>query len=124
MNPVPTLDIDKRLFAGLPQLMPTRCRLERRVVWGLLQHLEARRYHVTAVDDGETRTKVTSAKEAMELVFNLDECRLLFACVPFRRGHTVVVILGNGIDCIADYSICEADGWDAAMAAFNEEEFA
>lgn len=118
----PALDIDALLWKREP--MHARARLERRIVWNLLKHLEAAGWHVSGVWDGEERTTVASPKEAMELVFNLDDSHLYFAKVPYRRGHTVVVILGNGVDCIADMSIGEQDGWTVAIDAFDAEVFA
>lgn len=118
----PALDIDAILFAREP--MPAPCRLERRIVWNLLQHLQAAGWHVRSVHDGDELTIVSSQKEAMELVFNLDECRLHFSKVPYRLAHTVVVILGNGVDCISDMSIGEHDGWTVAIDAFDAEVFA
>lgn len=144
---VPALDIDKRL--GHPH---ARGRCERRIVAALIQHLDARGFVVSSVFDGEEVHVVDDAKAtaalgtligrtqaAMEWVFNLDEASLRFrhrsidreADEKTRDGprgwtdaeHGVLVVLGNGEDCIADWNYTEGDpdGFDKAMDAFIDE---
>lgn len=120
----PALDIDAYMAERFGQKNSPRNLLERRVVWNLLKHLEAAGWHVRSVHDGEELTIVSTPKAAMELVFNLDDCRLHFSKVPYRAAHTVVLVLGNGVDCIADMSIGEQDGWTVAIDAFDAEVFA
>lgn len=115
-NP-PELDIDRKL--GAPH---ERGRLERRIVWNLLRHLRAHGFRAEFVADGETRTAVSTARQAMELIFNLDEAWVLLG--PQQRGHYawVALVLGNGTDVVSDWSL--RSGFSEAMDAFNGEDFA
>lgn len=110
-------------------------RLERRIVANLIHHLEQRGFQVHRLNDGESIQRVKDMKEAMELIFNLDEASLRFipvACAALskaeqdRREHGVLLVLGNGIDIISDWNYTEGDpdGFHKAMDAFNVEQFA
>lgn len=138
---IPKLDIDARPGVEIDG----RSKLERRIVWNLLKHLEANGWRVSCAFDGddwytkpsadaavladpdteEGRAHLT-AKEAMEVTFNLDEVSLRFTKSAPRAGlhqpeHGVWIVLGNGIDCIADWNFTDGDddGFDAVMSAFD-----
>jgi hypothetical protein len=137
----PALDIDK-WFAnhGHPHISANG-RLERRIVWNLIQHLEAAGFRVHQTFDSDTFEYPADAKAAMELVFNLDEVSLRFlhkdAPAPKRPAsdsmyredyedgdwHGVLLVLGNGEDIICDwnYNSGDTDGFNAAVEAFSVE---
>ncbi len=121
---VPVLDIDKQLHRG--ETMLPRSRIERRVVANLIAHLEKAGFALATVFDGDEENKVTTMKEAMELVFNLDDCWINFARTPKSSYRGVRIVLGNdGYDCISDwkYSTADSDGFNKAMEAFDPEQF-
>jgi hypothetical protein len=123
----PALDIDAKLGKPNP-----RGKIERRVVWNLLKHLEARGFFPILHCDGEEDVRVKGDhKRVMELTFNLDECRIYFAADPQAKlkdgAGSVLIILGNGEDCITDWSwnLGEDDGpFNKAMTAFDAEDYA
>jgi hypothetical protein len=145
---IPELDIDKHMQGSTP--LSVGCKLERRIVWNLLKHLEANGWKVSCAFDGDdwytkpsadapvlsdsetdTGGAYLSAKEAMEVTFNLDEVSLRFTKQEPRAGlhqpeHGVLLVLGNGIDIIGDWNYSEGDedGFDAVMDAFDAERFA
>jgi hypothetical protein len=115
---VPALDIDAVLgYPATPQN-----KLERRVAWNLIHHLEANGFQVSHVDDRDDVTKVATAKQAMELIFNLDEAILLVR-KPGGREYRVLLIPGNGVDLISDwnYTSGDPDRFNATMDAFDPE---
>lgn len=122
----PDLAIDATMLAMNPRYaLCARQRTERALVWNLLAHLDAAGFKLYSLSDGEERTKLTDHKEAMELVFNLDECWLHVRKMDSRKAHTIYIVLGNdGWDAIADHSCCAEDGFDAAMESFDVEQFA
>jgi hypothetical protein len=116
----PTLDIDKQLFDG--RYMPPHCKVERRIVWNLLTGLEAAGFHVLAVNDGDGEDKTATIIEAMELVFNLDDC-WVFVKKGHYGNHAIRLVLGNGVDCVSDWSFHkdDNDGFNAWMEGFKPE---
>jgi hypothetical protein len=119
----PALKIDALLFKARP--MPPHCKLERRIVWNLLEHLRSKGFPAIATFDGDDRERVRSSKGAMEFIFNLDEVSVRFKGNGGSE-HGVLLILGEGIDVINDWNYTEGDpdGFDAAMNAFNAEDYA
>lgn len=108
-------------------------RLERRIIWNLIAHLDRAGFEPCELNDGETLTRfkggqLDRASKAMELVFNLDEASLRFVKrgASFDDRHGVLLVLGNGIDVISDwnYFADDRDGFNAAMDAFDAEAFA
>lgn len=122
---VPALAHDALMLARYNVKVTPAGKLERRIVWNLLGHLRDAGFPVASVDDGDDDTAVTSDKAAMELVFNLDDCHVFFH--DGAGGfHWVRLIGGNGIDMVGDWG-CPADPadpWNAAMDAFDGENYA
>lgn len=90
--------------------------IERKVVRHLFKTMKQHGWYVCNVWDGETLTHVTGCKEAMALIFNLDECQVRFE--KAGRRHSVYLVLGNdGYDVVADYGYSQddADGFAAIM---------
>ena len=103
------------MLAKYSRTVGARGRMERRIVAALLDHLQAAGFHIEGVDDGEDFTVVSTTKDAMELIFNLDDARVRVG------GHHVALVLGEGEDILSDwsYSKSDADGFNAAMEAFD-----
>jgi hypothetical protein len=109
-----------------------RAKNERRVIYGLLCYLFQAGFVPVKLDDGEEIEHMQldgqeRIKEAMELIFNLDDCKLYVKKEGFTP-HYVMFVLGNaddGSEVIADwgYSEADADGFDATMRAFNEADY-
>ena len=130
----PSLEIDKQLFKDRP-IFP-RAALERKVVWNLLKFLQANRFELVSIYDGEEKIKVHNYPlQAMELIFNLDEislrvrrCREWESKDVVNRNpiHGILLVLGNdGWDAVSDwnYSDGDADGFCYTMDAFDGERF-
>ena len=116
---VPMLDHDKMMFRKYGRAVSPAGRLERRIVAALCAHLAREGFDVYSVWDGEAETAVASTKDAMELIFNLDEAVLYFRKGKFKRS--VYLVLGNGEEIISDWRSGEGDpdGFDAAMEALR-----
>lgn len=122
----PALNINKILYKGD---IPPHIRREQRIVANLIHYMQANGWSVYEVFDGEEFTPVGTMKEAMEIIFNLDEALLYFrkGIDPSSQfGHNATLILGNDLDIICDwtYSKGDADGFNALMSAFNTEDYA
>lgn len=125
----PALDIDAILYKGQP--LPNRQLIEHRLVWNLLRFLAANDWIVCRLYDGDDNHNFKGdidkrIKAAMEMVFNLDECTMLFQLEGSKKTHTVTIILGNdGWDAIADhtYSANDSDNFGAVMEDFDCESF-
>lgn len=124
----PSLAHDKMMFERFGSVVSPNGRLERKIVAALCQHLKGFGFLPTTVFDGEETTAVETAKDAMELVFNLDEASLRFQLhkdgdrsKPMFKQHGVLLVLGNGEDIISDWNYMQGDhdGFNAAMESFN-----
>lgn len=130
-NPIvldpPKLDHDKMMYErfGCDSHLRAQGRLERRIVWNLFAHLAREGWLPWSLYDGEERTRVTKPKDAMELMFNLDEA---YVTMRDLRGneHWIRFTLGEGTDIICDHSLGDPDkdGFGAAMDAFDPEDYA
>lgn len=119
----PALKINTVLYSDRP--MPTRVKLEQRVVWALFRHMEQRGWSAASVHDGDEETRVRSPKAAMELCFNLDDAYVFFRNAEGKR-HYVRLVFGNSPEeVICDWGFTEgdADGFDAAVRAFDAATF-
>lgn len=119
----PELDINKVLYSTHP--MPPHVRREQRIVANLIHHLEQAGFKVMSVYDSEEDNCVSNMKEAMELIFNLDDAVLWVMRDGFKQ-HYIQLVMGNDLDIISDYSFTEhdPDGFQVAMEAFDTEELA
>lgn len=97
-------------------------KLERRIVFNLCLHLQAAGFNLVSVWDGEDNTPVKTPKDAMELIFNLDEASLRVRKDGFKT-HGILLIVGEGDTIITDWNYTEGDpdGFSAAMDAFDAE---
>lgn len=117
---VPTLLIDQEMITKYGRRVSPTGRTERRIVAALCEHMIARGFNLFNVYDGEDETHVRTAKDAMEIIFNLDESSLRFKH-PLGKAHGVLLVLGNGEDIVSDwnYTTGDPDGFNAAMEAFD-----
>lgn len=119
--PVPVLNLDAKRIKP-PSL---HARQERQVVWALFQHLQAHGWTPYAVDYGP-RTTVGTAKDAMEIIFDLDEAKVRFENPAFKGKHCVFLVRGNSPhEVVCDYSF-DADGADdfgPLVDGFDSEAF-
>jgi hypothetical protein len=123
MITTPVLEIDKLIH---PNGLPARLKVERRIVFALIEHLQNVGFEIDSVDDGYDDISVhNNAGDAMELIFNLDYANLYF---KNKQGnfHYVSLSMGEGTDMISDwsYSHDDADGFGAAMDKFDTEDYA
>ncbi len=122
----PPLDHDAMMAARFGHSTSPRGRCERRLVFNLLTQLESLGFKLVHVFDGDSQTPVTSPKDAMELMFNLDDC-YVFVKKAGHHAHWIRFVFGNsGWDSINDHSYLagDPDGFLAFMDAFDGEAFA
>lgn len=137
----PALDIDAILYRDQKGTPHPQGKLERRIVWNLLNQIKAQGFPLALIDDGDEETRVTDPKAAMELIFNLDEVGVYFGYSDAEREadlqnqeaegteqdqappiHWIRLVIGNGIDIISDYGTGGAfgkflDGFDTEVYA-------
>jgi hypothetical protein len=88
---------------------------ERSAVRHLIRTAKAHGWRPAFVFDGEEYESCWTEAEAMDLVFSVDESRLIFKHPDHPKDHCAVVVLGNsGAEAIADHS--QGAGWDEVMA--------
>jgi hypothetical protein len=120
----PALDHDAMMLREYKCGVGDIGRKDRLVVANLIAHMERRGWHLHSVYDGEETTRVATAKEAMELVFNLDEASLRFDKGSRETRHGAALVMGNsGYDVVSDwsYAVGDTDGFSADMDAFDAE---
>jgi hypothetical protein len=99
-----------------------RIELERKIVRHLIRTMKKNDWRLYGVDNGDGVRFVNGEKEAMEAVFAVDESSIHFFCnlEDSSNRHSVLIILGNGIDCIADHSYSESDNFVKLMDEVSE----
>jgi hypothetical protein len=119
---VPALNINKVLYKDRP--ISTERKLEQLIVWRLMEHMATYGWLPYNVWDGDEYVEVSSAKGAMEVIFNLDEARLILKSDTHQTEHGVVLVLGNGFDIISDWGFTQddPDGFCEAMEEFDSED--
>jgi hypothetical protein len=106
--------------------MPAHCKVERRIVWNLLKHLNANGWLPHVVFDGEDQVPATTPEAAMDAIFSVDDSTLiLINANDSKLRHGVQLIGGNGVDIISDYNYSAdgSDNFEAVMEAFNAEDY-
>jgi hypothetical protein len=119
----PALDHDAAR-APLPHTLA-----ERRVIANLIAHLERAGFELRGASDGEVRHTVRTTKEALEVIFSVDDSWLYVAKPDTARRYTVYFVLGNapdGSEVACDWSSpdLDVDGFSEAMDAFDFDEVA
>lgn len=84
----------------------------------LTDALEA--HHETYVNDGERITAVTSVKQGMDILFNLDDAHLMLGSPEGDTGWVYFVFGNYGYDVISDYSTNLEDFLKPANALADE----
>lgn len=100
-----------------------RGRVERAVVFNLLLHLAANGWTVRDVDGGDEEQLASCITDAMEYIFDLDDCWVRFES-DAGDTQSVRLVMGNdGPDVVSDWNYKNDDpnGFDACMNAFNGE---
>lgn len=118
----PALEHDAMMLARFGQDVSADGRTERRIVYNLCEYLAQHGFRLNSVWDGEESDIVNTPQEAMELIFNLDEAHLYVRKEGYNV-HWIYLVLGNGIDVIADFSYTEGnpDNFSETMDAFDAE---
>ena len=86
----------KQFIAGQIAARP----IEARIVRKLYSELAANSERIVKVWDGEEYVNVSSEQDVLNEAFNLDELR-----VYTMGGDYVLLIMGEGADVIADYTV-------------------
>ena len=93
-------------------------KIEKRLVRHLIRVMKLNGWNIKFIYDSEENVKVSTEKEAMDVVFGLDECHIHFTNGKFT--HWVYIVLGNdGWDAICDNSyngVKGADDFEDVMA--------
>jgi hypothetical protein len=125
----PSLRLDTALYPD-GKVPPHEVR-ERRVVWNLMKHLLFNgHFTVDKVSYCQENVKVSSPKEAMELIFNLEEAYVYFSNTLSNESHWVRLNIGNDLEIVTDWrarwsrETSNADGFNAAMKKFDAEAYA
>jgi hypothetical protein len=122
----PDLELDKVLYKD--RTMPPHVRRERRIVWNLFNHLlQNGLWKVTKVYDGDEYVRVNNSKDALEVIFNLDDAHVFVNSISHPGiTHSITLVLGNDINIISDWIYAEGDpdGFSAAMEKFDAEVYA
>lgn len=104
----PALDHDAMMAKRHSSHLNQRMRNERRIVWNVLERVQASGFKLAFVDDTDEETLVSTTKEAMELCFNLDDVYVMFSDGKRKAPIAWVrFIFGNGNDgkdVITDYT--------------------
>lgn len=91
-----------------------RIAAERKVVRHLIRTAKAHGYSLVRVWEGGENVRVSTEHAAMDAVFSVDECLIVFKHPSEASAHCAVIVLGNdGWDAVADSS--EGGLWDAVM---------
>lgn len=91
-----------------------RIAIERKCIRYMLRALKHAGWRPTKVHTDEWET-VTNEHETMDCIFSVDESVLLVRNAELT--HRVMIVLGNGIDCVPDYTVKDndIDGFDRLM---------
>lgn len=90
-----------------------RVELERKIVRHLIRAMKEDGWNVVKVNDGgDEDEKVSGEVEALEHIFAVDEARAFFE--KGDKKAWVLLISGNGIDVISDYTVNHAE-FEAVM---------
>lgn len=74
--------------------------IEATIARKVIRALKAAGTPVVSIYDGEEDEDVTTEREMLDIIFNLDECWL-----HAYKGGFVYLVMGQGYDMIADYNV-------------------
>lgn len=92
------------------QEIPASLRVEARIVRRLCRELQKAGYLPESVWDGGEYVKVRTVAQVISAVFAVDNATIHFdrGAGANGRAHGVLIVLGNGLDCLADWHIGDA----------------
>lgn len=123
---VPSLQIDDFLKRNFGRDRNPTTIIEQRIVANLLVHLSEHGFKALLIDDTEEETAILMPSQLMNLMFNLDDCRVYFYVDDPEVAHFIRFVFGNGFACISDWSFAvdDATGFNEVMNLFVPERFA
>jgi hypothetical protein len=78
-------------------------RAARAVIANLIHYLQHHGFYPYRVYDGAQHVPTFNLLDAMETIFSVGESRL-HVKQPGCVGHTIILIPGNGLECVSDHS--------------------
>lgn len=115
-----TLDIDKSIYKDQGGKASLSAHLERSIILDMIAHLDTAGFKLEGGNDGDDEEDFTEPMKALDFFWDrVDYVHLHFRKEGFNL-HTVMLVRGNGIDVISDwtYTNGDPDGFDAAVSAF------
>jgi hypothetical protein len=98
------------------QQLKHRQLVERKIVRHLIRTMKKHGWVAGKVWDGEESIVCRTERDAMNVVFSVDESTFSFYNVKLMRTHNVLIVLGNdGNDCICDYGCSNDDDFRTIM---------
>ena len=91
--------------------------VERKLIINVVRECAKRGWKPIAVFDGGQQVPAKTEAKVLEVCGSVDDSTISFT--NGKRNMGVLVILGNGIDCISDHNTGDAD-FEAAMEANYE----
>ena len=99
---LPLTDASVALMASIATKTLPSQEIERRVITHLITTMRDNGWSIKYIGDGEENVRCEDHNEALDTVFSVDESNIVF--VKDGKRRQVVVVLGNGADCLADHS--------------------
>lgn len=98
-----------------------RLALERVIIKHLIETMAAHGWRVDHIWDGGDEVRNTDLGAQLDAVFAVDESQIIFENKQGRQ-HWVSIVLGNGTDCISDFSYAQhrADDFELVMALSSQ----
>lgn len=109
------------------QYAHARLAIEEKMVRGLIRGLKKAGYTPDCVYDGGEYVHGKTETATMDTVFSVDKSTITFegegSTQHDSRRFGVLIVLGNGVDCIPDYNVSRnnVDGWNATIERITDE---
>ena len=89
--------------------VPASLRVEARIVRRLCRELKKAGYFPDSVWDGDEYVKARKVADVIDAVFAVNSATIHFDRGRGANGHShgVLVVLGNGVDCLSDWHIAD-----------------
>lgn len=92
--------------------------VEKQIVTKLIEMLDEAGWKLKWVSEEDFELTVKDSKEALETIFDLEQPSIIFQ--KNGRTHGVLLIPGNGVDIVSDYSFNPSDDFDAVLKKHGE----
>lgn len=92
-----------------------RLTTEARIVRHMIRQLKRHGWAPVGTYVDDVRETTTTETAMMDTVFSVDKSKVVFRNIESRQRHTIFLVLGNGVDVIADYSNNGNASFDALM---------